>query len=56
MLARAEAMSPVLRERRTATESAGHLLDENNDAFIKAGFYRASLAATNFICATSSAS
>jgi 3-hydroxy-9,10-secoandrosta-1,3,5(10)-triene-9,17-dione monooxygenase len=41
MLARAEAMSPVLRERRTATESAGHLLDENNDAFIKAGFYRA---------------
>jgi hypothetical protein len=34
MLARAEAMCPVLRERRTATESAGHLLDENNDAFI----------------------
>jgi alkylation response protein AidB-like acyl-CoA dehydrogenase len=27
--------------RRAATESAGHLLDENNDAFIKAGFYRA---------------
>ena len=41
MLARAEAMCPVLRERRAATESAGHLLDENNDAFIKAGFYRA---------------
>jgi 3-hydroxy-9,10-secoandrosta-1,3,5(10)-triene-9,17-dione monooxygenase len=41
MLARAEAMCPVLRERRAATESAGHLLDENNDAFIEAGFYRA---------------
>jgi 3-hydroxy-9,10-secoandrosta-1,3,5(10)-triene-9,17-dione monooxygenase len=41
MLARAEAMRPVLRERRAATEAAGRLLDENNDAFTKAGFYRA---------------
>jgi len=41
MLARAEAMCPILRERQSATEAAGHLLDENNDAFVKAGFYRA---------------
>lgn len=41
MLARAEAMRPALRERQAATEAAGRLLDETNEAFIKAGFYRA---------------
>jgi 3-hydroxy-9,10-secoandrosta-1,3,5(10)-triene-9,17-dione monooxygenase len=41
MLARAEAMRPILRERQKATEAAGHVLDETNDAFVKAGFYRA---------------
>lgn len=41
MLARAEAMRLILRERQAATEAAGRLLDENNEAFVKAGFYRA---------------
>lgn len=41
MLARADAMCPILRQRQAATEATGHLLDENNEAFVKAGFYRA---------------
>ena len=40
MLARAEALRPVLRERQPATEAAGRLLDETHAAFVDAGFYR----------------
>jgi len=40
MIARAEALRPVLRERQAATEAAGHLLDETNAAFVENGFYR----------------
>jgi 3-hydroxy-9,10-secoandrosta-1,3,5(10)-triene-9,17-dione monooxygenase len=40
LLARAEALRPVLRERQTATEAAGRLLDETFEAFVDAGFYR----------------
>src|SRR5215467_4904592 len=41
LLARAEALRPVLRERQAATEAAGRLLDETHSAFVDAGFYRA---------------
>jgi 3-hydroxy-9,10-secoandrosta-1,3,5(10)-triene-9,17-dione monooxygenase len=40
LLARAEALRPVLRERQAATEAAGRLLDETHAAFVEAGFYR----------------
>jgi 3-hydroxy-9,10-secoandrosta-1,3,5(10)-triene-9,17-dione monooxygenase len=40
MLARAEALRPVLRERQAAAERAGRLLDETHAAFVDAGFYR----------------
>jgi 3-hydroxy-9,10-secoandrosta-1,3,5(10)-triene-9,17-dione monooxygenase len=40
MLARAEALRPVLRERQPETEAAGRLLDETHAAFVEAGFYR----------------
>jgi len=41
LLARARALTPVLRERQAATEAAGRLLDETHAAFVEAGFYRA---------------
>jgi 3-hydroxy-9,10-secoandrosta-1,3,5(10)-triene-9,17-dione monooxygenase len=40
LLARAEALRPVLHERQVATENAGRLLDETQAAFVDAGFYR----------------
>lgn len=40
MLQRAEALRGSLRERQERTEAAGRLLDETNDDFIRAGFYR----------------
>src|SRR5215210_2284614 len=40
LLARAQALVPLLRERQTATEAAGSLLDETHEAFIEAGLYR----------------
>jgi 3-hydroxy-9,10-secoandrosta-1,3,5(10)-triene-9,17-dione monooxygenase len=40
LLARAEALRPVLRDRQAATEQAGRLLDETHQAFVDAGFYR----------------
>jgi len=40
LLARAEALRPVLRERQAATESAGKLLDETQADFVDGGFYR----------------
>ena len=41
LLARAQALVPVLRERQPATEAAGRLLDESHEAFAEAGLYRA---------------
>ena len=40
LLARAETLRPLLRERQAATESAGRLLDETHAAFVDGGFYR----------------
>ncbi len=40
MLRRAQAMRLVLRERQAACEAAGRILDETNDEFVRAGFYR----------------
>jgi len=40
MIARATAMRHTLRDRQAATEAAGRILDETNDEFVKAGFYR----------------
>ena len=41
LLARAQELVPVLRERQPATEAAGRLLDETHEAFVEAGLYRA---------------
>jgi 3-hydroxy-9,10-secoandrosta-1,3,5(10)-triene-9,17-dione monooxygenase len=40
MIRRATAMRQTLRDRQAATEEAGRILEETNDEFIKAGFYR----------------
>lgn len=40
MIRRAMAMRQTLRDRQAATEKAGRILDETNDEFVKAGFYR----------------
>jgi|RhiMetdeSRZDD1v2_1073273.scaffolds.fasta_scaffold10227_4 3-hydroxy-9,10-secoandrosta-1,3,5(10)-triene-9,17-dione monooxygenase len=40
LLHRAAAMRQTLRTRQEACEKAGRILDETNDEFIKAGFYR----------------
>jgi 3-hydroxy-9,10-secoandrosta-1,3,5(10)-triene-9,17-dione monooxygenase len=40
MLHRAEAMRQVLRERQPLCEQLGHLPEETNDEFLRAGFYR----------------
>ena len=40
MLRRAEAMRPMLRAGQAATEAAGRINEETNQAFIDAGFYR----------------
>jgi 3-hydroxy-9,10-secoandrosta-1,3,5(10)-triene-9,17-dione monooxygenase len=40
LLARADALRPLLRERQAATERAGRLLDETHQSFVEAGFYR----------------
>jgi 3-hydroxy-9,10-secoandrosta-1,3,5(10)-triene-9,17-dione monooxygenase len=40
MIRRAAAMRQTLRERQPATETAGRILEETNDEFIRAGFYR----------------
>lgn len=40
MIARAKAMIPTLRARQAETEAAGRMLDQTNDDFIRAGFYR----------------
>jgi 3-hydroxy-9,10-secoandrosta-1,3,5(10)-triene-9,17-dione monooxygenase len=41
MIARADALRPVLRARQACCESLGHLPDETHSDFMKAGFYRA---------------
>ena len=41
LLARAQALVPVLRERQPETEATGRLLDETHEAFVEAGLYRA---------------
>jgi 3-hydroxy-9,10-secoandrosta-1,3,5(10)-triene-9,17-dione monooxygenase len=40
LIHRAEAMLPMLRERQTACEEAGHVSEDTNSKFIEAGFYR----------------
>jgi 3-hydroxy-9,10-secoandrosta-1,3,5(10)-triene-9,17-dione monooxygenase len=40
MIRRATAMRQTLRDRQAATEQAGRILDQTNDEFVKAGFYR----------------
>jgi len=40
MIQRATAMRRTLRDRQQATEEAGRILDQTNDEFVKAGFYR----------------
>lgn len=40
MIARATAMIPMLRSRQAETEAAGRLLEQTNQEFLKAGFYR----------------
>jgi 3-hydroxy-9,10-secoandrosta-1,3,5(10)-triene-9,17-dione monooxygenase len=40
MIRRATAMRQTLRDRQAATEEAGRILEETNDEFVKAGFYR----------------
>lgn len=40
LVARADAMRAVLRERQTLCEQLGRLPPETNDDFVKAGFYR----------------
>lgn len=40
MIRRAIAMRDTLRERQPATEAAGRILQETNDEFVEAGFYR----------------
>jgi len=40
MIRRATAMRQTLRDRQSATEAAGRILQETNDEFVKAGFYR----------------
>jgi len=40
MLARADAMRPMLRERQTECEQLGQLPDDTNNQFLQAGFYR----------------
>ncbi|MGO9327653.1 MAG: oxidoreductase, partial [Steroidobacteraceae bacterium] len=40
MIQRATAMRRTLRDRQQATEEAGRILEQTNDEFVKAGFYR----------------
>lgn len=40
MIRRATAMRQTLRDRQAATEAAGRILEQTNDEFINAGFYR----------------
>lgn len=40
MIRRATAMRQTLRDRQAATEAAGRILEETNNEFIEAGFYR----------------
>jgi 3-hydroxy-9,10-secoandrosta-1,3,5(10)-triene-9,17-dione monooxygenase len=40
MIRRATAMRQTLRDRQATTEAAGRILEETNDEFVKAGFYR----------------
>src|SRR5215204_5678111 len=40
LLARARELVPVLRARQAACESQGRILEETNEEFVKAGFYR----------------
>jgi 3-hydroxy-9,10-secoandrosta-1,3,5(10)-triene-9,17-dione monooxygenase len=40
LIARAEALRPILRERQAATEAAGQLLDGTHELYIENGFYR----------------
>jgi len=40
MIARAEAMRDLLRERQAAAEAAGNISHETNQAMVEAGFYR----------------
>ena len=40
MIRRATAMRQTLRDRQLATEAAGRILEETNDQFVAAGFYR----------------
>jgi 3-hydroxy-9,10-secoandrosta-1,3,5(10)-triene-9,17-dione monooxygenase len=40
MIRRATAMCRTLRDRQAATEAAGRILEETNEEFVKAGFYR----------------
>jgi 3-hydroxy-9,10-secoandrosta-1,3,5(10)-triene-9,17-dione monooxygenase len=41
LLRRAQALVPALRERQAATETAGRLLDETHEDFLRTGLYRA---------------
>lgn len=41
MLARADAMRPILRDRQTECEQLGQLPDATHKQFLDAGFYRA---------------
>lgn len=40
IIQRATAMRQTLRDRQVATEAAGRILEQTNDEFVKAGFYR----------------
>src|SRR5512135_2435698 len=40
LIRRADALRPLLRERQAACEEAGELIEDTNQRFLDAGFYR----------------